>query len=345
MNIPNNPLVSIVILNYNAGDLLLNCISSIIKSNYKNFEIILVDNLSHDNSHKKCVEYFPEIKLVENKKNLGYCEGNNVGIRICKGELIVILNPDTIVVENWLSELISAYKKYGDGFYQPKFLSMENHSILLSTGQMIQIFGFGFSRSKGDIDIKQHEKIEKIDYASGTCLLTSMNTMKKIGMFQSFLFAFHDDLELCWRGRIQGISSYYVPKSIVYHPREGYSFKWNSLKFKLMERNRKFCLLTLYDRKTLLKMIPALFLVDMAVSIFYLSKGIIFMKISADFEILKNIKLINKIYEQNKLKKIIPDKVLIQQFKSDISVPKWVVDSRVNNIFSKFLTILGKFVL
>ena len=74
------PLVSIIVLNYNAGKLLHSCINSIKKSNYKNFEIIVVDNISSDNSQNECKKRFPEIKLIQNNKNFGYCEGNNIGI-------------------------------------------------------------------------------------------------------------------------------------------------------------------------------------------------------------------------------------------------------------------------
>jgi len=100
----SQPLVSIIILNYNAGQLLLDCVNSIKKSNYSNFEIIIVDNLSNDQSHKKCKSKFPEVKLIENKENLGYCEGNNVGIRHATGKFIVIMNPDTEVSPSWLHE-------------------------------------------------------------------------------------------------------------------------------------------------------------------------------------------------------------------------------------------------
>ena len=74
------PKISIVILNYNAGSLLLDCIESIKNTDYGNYEIIVVDNASKDNSHKECKKKFPEIELIENDKNLGYCEGNNVGL-------------------------------------------------------------------------------------------------------------------------------------------------------------------------------------------------------------------------------------------------------------------------
>ena len=344
--IPNksnlSDLVSIVILNYNAGDLLLDCISSIFKSNYKNFEIILVDNVSKDQSHKKCKEKFPNITLIENSENLGYCEGNNVGLQKVNGNFVVILNPDTLVDPYWLDELLKAYKKNGDGLYQPKFLATTDHSMLLSTGQMIQIFGFGYSRSKGDTDNQCFEKLEQIDYASGTCLFTSTLLLKKIGFFDSFLFAFHDDLELSWRAAIMKISSFYVPKSIVYHPREGYSFKWNPIKFKLMERNRKYCLLTLYDRSTVIKMLPALLIIDIAVFLFYITRGIGKMKILADWEILKNSKTINRKYAQNQKIKQVPDSELIKQFKNELLVPTWIINEKKNNFFNGFLTLITK---
>ena len=93
----SEPLVSIVILNYNAGKLLLECVESIYQSQNNNFEVILVDNASTDKTYRECIEKFPDIKLIENEKNLGYCEGNNIGIRSSKGEFVVVLNPDTVV--------------------------------------------------------------------------------------------------------------------------------------------------------------------------------------------------------------------------------------------------------
>jgi len=338
----SNSLVSIIVLNYNAGDLLLDCISSIFKSHHKNFEIIVVDNLSNDNSHKKCKEKFPNIILIENSENLGYSEGNNVGLRTAKGEFVVILNPDTIVHPSWLSELLLAYKKNGDGIYQPKFLVSTDHSMLLSTGNMIQIFGFGYSRSKGDLDKGQYEKFEQVDFAAGTCIFTSKKIIEKIGLFESFLFAYHDDFELCWRGALMGINSFYVPSAIVYHPMEGYSFKWSPLKFKLLERNRKYCLLTLYSRSTFFKMIPGLLLVDIAVLFFYLSRGLGKMKFSADIEILKNMKKINEKYKQNQKIRKVSDKKLINQFKNEVMVPQWVINDKTNEFFNRFLVTISK---
>jgi len=338
----DNPLISIIILNYNAGRLLSDCVESILQTNYDNYEIIIVDNLSKDNSHKECKAKFDVIHLIENKENLGYCEGNNVGMRAAKGKFVVILNPDTIVDREWLNELIYAYNMHGDGLYQPKFLATTDHQMLLSTGQMIQLFGFGFSRAKGIIDEKQYENFETIGYASGTCLFTSLEIIKKLGMFDSFLFAYHDDLDLCWRAAMVGMKSYYVPTSIVYHPIEGYVFKWSAFKFYLMERNRIYCILTHYSRSTIIRMIPSLVILDVCVSAFYLRKGLFLEKIKANLNILKNLIFINKRYHEIQKDRMIDDKTIITNFTDMIDIPEWIVGRDDNSVFNKYLNVMSK---
>jgi len=329
------PLVSIIILNYNAGNLLLECVDSIFKSNYKNLEVIVVDNISKDNSHKKCKEKFQNITLIENEQNLGYCGGNNIGIKHANGKFLVILNPDVIVETDWLNGLLDAFSKYGEGLYQPKILATTNHNVIISAGNMIQLFGFGFSRGKGEKDVGQYEKDEKVGYASGTCLFSSSDVFKKIGNFDSFLFAYHDDLDLCWKGRLKGIKSFYVHKSIVYHPLEGYSFKWNSFKYFLMERNRNYCLIKNFSGRTIFKILPSLILVDVAITLFYLKKGFISAKIKANLDILKNSKTILKNHSMIQKSRILNDSELIKEFTNKIEIPQWVVEEKNNVLLNK----------
>ena len=337
----SNPLVSIIILNYNAGNLLLNCVDSVFKSTYPNFEVIVVDNLSTDYSHIRCKEKFEKIQLIENKENLGYCDGNNVGVRNAKGDFITILNPDTIVKPNWLEPLLNAYNSFGEGLYQPKILSLDNTQILQSTGNMLHIFGFGFARDKGKNDSHMKKDVEKIGYASGTCLFTSREVFDKIGLLDSFLFLYHDDLDLGWRAAQMGISSLYVPDSIIYHA-ESYTLKWSAKKFYWLERNRKYCILTHYSKKTYAKILPSLILVDFFVWFFYLSRGFIGSKIKADLEILRNKKSIEKKYQELESKKIVPDEELIKQFPDEIFVPVDVTEGYLNRRFNSVLSRLSK---
>ena len=336
-----NPLVSIIILNYNAGNLLLNCVDSVFKSTYPNFEVLVVDNISTDNSHVVCKKKFEKIHLIENKENLGYCEGNNVGIRNANGEFVVILNPDTIVEPNWLNHLMSAYNEFGEGLYQPKFFSLNEKHVLQSTGNMLHIFGFGFAKDKGKIDDEKMESIEKINYASGTCLFTSKIVLDKIGLLDPFLFLYHDDLDLGWRAAHIGINSFYVPKSIIYHA-ESYSIKWSSKKFYWLERNRKYCLLTHYSKETYAKMRLSLFLVDLCVWLFYLSKGFLGAKIKAELDIFRNRKTIKIRHNQLEKMKIVSDKDLIEKFPDEIFVPKNVSEPVFNQLFNKILSALSK---
>ena len=336
-----NPLVSIIILNYNAGNLLLNCVDSVFKSTYPNFEVLVVDNISTDNSHAVCKKKFGKIHLIENKENLGYCEGNNVGIRNANGEFVVILNPDTTVEPNWLNHLMSAYNEFGEGLYQPKFFSLNEKHVLQSTGNMLHIFGFGFAKDKGKIDDEKMESVEKINYASGTCLFTSKIVLDKIGLLDPFLFLYHDDLDLGWRAAHIGINSFYVPKSIIYHA-ESYSIKWSSKKFYWLERNRKYCLLTHYSKETYAKMRLSLFLVDLCVWLFYLSKGFLGAKIKAELDIFRNRKTIKIRHNQLEKMKIVSDKDLIEKFPDEIFVPKNVSEPVFNQLFNKILSALSK---
>ena len=336
-----NPLVSVIVLNYNAGELLLNCIESIKKSAYKNLEIIVVDNISTDKSQEICKEKYPNIKLIQNDENFGYCEGNNIGIRKAKGVFIMILNPDTIVEPNCIRELIFAHEKLGEGLYQPKILSLNEKQVLQSTGNMIHVFGFGFAKDKGRKDEEVGEEIKKIGYASGTCLFTSKSVLEKVGLLDSFLFLYHDDLDLGWRASQIGINSYYVPKSKIYHV-ESYSLKWSAKKFYWLERNRKYCLLTHYSKDTYAKIHYSLCLIDFFVWFFYISKGFLGAKIKAELDIRKNREFIETKYQELEKKKIIPDEKLIQEFPDEIFVPTNVSDGFMNKSFNSILSKLSK---
>ncbi|NDF48398.1 MAG: glycosyltransferase family 2 protein, partial [Nitrosopumilaceae archaeon] len=332
-----NPLVSIIVLNYNAGELLYNCIESIFKTSYDNIEVIVVDNASADQSHIECKKKFDGIKLIENKQNLGYCEGNNVGIREAKGQFIVILNPDTIMESNCITELVSAYEKCGDGLYQPKIVSLYEKNILQSTGNMLHLFGFGFARDKGVLDSSQRNEITQIGYASGTCLFTSQKVLEKVGLLDSFLFLYHDDLDLGWRAAHLGIKSYYVPFATIHHA-ESYSLKWSSKKFFWLERNRKYCILTHYSKDTYKKMRPYLQRVELMVWLFYLSKGFLGAKIRAELDIRKNKKYIFQRYQELESRKIVPDTEMIKMFPDEIFVPKNVSGSFGSRTFNSILS-------
>ena len=335
-------LTSIVVLNYNAGNLLLDCIESIYRTKTHKFEIIVVDNVSTDGSHLKCKEKFPQICLIENQENLGYCEGNNVGIRNANGEFIVILNPDTKVEPDWLIELFNAYEIFGDGLYQPKILAFENN-LFESGGNMLHVFGFGYSKGRGVSDNGQYDESCEIGYASGACLFTKTEVIKKIGFFDSFIFLYHDDLDFGWRAAQLGIKSFYAPKARIFHA-GSYNYKWGEKKFFWLERNRHYCLLTHYSKKTFYKMLPSIILVELMIIIFYISKGFFKMKINAYADIIKNRSHIQKKYQEIESKKLVSDSELIKKMPNDMFIPEQFSNSPAAKIFNKIISNLSKIV-
>ena len=335
-----NGLVSIIIVNYNSGKLLQDCIKSVLDSDYKNYEIIVVDNCSTDNSHTECKKKFNQIKLIENSKNLGYCEGNNVGIRNANGEYLVILNPDTIVETDFILKFLRAISEFGDGLFQGKNVAMDNDDVLRSTGNWINIFGFGYARDKGVSRDKNFDEIEEINYASGTCLFTKTDIIKNIGFFDPFIFLYHDDLDLGWRAACLNIKSFFVPDVKIRHV-SSYNLQWSSKKFFWLERNRKYCLLTHYSESTRKKINREIFLVDMLVFFSYLLKGMIKSKIQADIEIFRNKKIIHRKYEELEKRKVVSDLDLLKNFSNTIFIPDDVSKDISGKIFNRILNYLS----
>lgn len=335
-----DPLISIVILNYNAGELLFNCVNSITKLDYSNYEIILVDNNSTDQSHIECKKKFDQVRLIENKENSGYCEGNNIGIRNAKGEYILVLNPDTKIESNLLNEFLKAYEKFGEGLYQPKILAFEGN-LIESAGNMIQLFGFGYSKGRGIKDNGEYEKPQEIGFASGACLFTKMDVIKKIGLLDPFIFLYLDDLDLGWRAKHIGIKSFYVPSTTIYHVRS-YYYKWNKMKFFWLERNRHYCLLTHISKKTFCKMIPSLIIIEIMMIIFYGVKGFGKMKLKAYADILKNMNHINEKYNELNQKRIVSDKEILKNYSNEIFIPNDISSDFNNKIFNKIIAFLSQ---
>ena len=99
-------LVSVVVLNWNGKCFLQQCLASVTKTHYPNLEVVVVDNGSEDGSQSFVKRFYPNVTLIENKKNLGSAEGNNKGILEANGKYVVLLNNDTVVNEKWISELL-----------------------------------------------------------------------------------------------------------------------------------------------------------------------------------------------------------------------------------------------
>ena len=342
MNSDKN-LVSIIILNYNGNEFLENCIESIFKETKQKFELIIVDNNSPDKSGEKFSKKYESCKFILNKDNVGVSEGLNIGIRNANGHYIILLNNDLIVAPNWLDYLFEAYKKNGNGLYQPKFLKMKNKKIIDSAGNLINIFGFGYSREKGKVDELQYDSIEEIGFAAGTCLFCPKEIFDKVGLFDKKFFAYNEDLDLGWRARLLNYKSYYVPKSIVYHHGSA-QWKWSGEKFYLLERNRWIVLLSNYNTKTIIKLLPSLIIIELVLLVFFTKKKMLIKKLKSYGGIIKLFNHIQKRKKDIQKIRIVNEKEILDLFSCTIETPLEVSETEGIDKFNKLLKMLCNFI-
>jgi len=339
------PLVSIIILNFNGGKHIEECIESIYNTKEISLEVILIDNNSSDNSQNICKEKFPEIILIQNDKNIGMA-ARNIGVEKAQGQYIVFLDFDTVVTSNWLGSLLKSFETHGDGLYQAKVLRKLEKNKIGSTGNMINIFGLAYARGKGETDNGQYNQFLKVGYPPGCCVFTSKDVIKKIGKVEEMFFAYHDDVDYGWRAAMLGIPSYYEPNSVIYHLSSP-TLQWGKKKFFLLERNRWICLLSLYSKKTLFKIFPILIITEIGIFFYFIRKGMGITKIHTFFSLLKLLPQINKRAQEINKKRIVPDQIIIQNFVDDLVFPTYIDKQSApveNNVIRKLSKLTKKII-
>lgn len=236
--------LSIIILSYNTKDLTLSCVKSI-ASQYnkelieKKIEIIVVDNNSSDDSVSMLLELkkkLSSLNVVQNKKNVGFAKGCNIGASSAKGEYVLFLNSDTQVLDKGFISMVDFMKKNpkvgilggklhsADGSIQPsagKFYNLFNLFIML-----LGLERLGLLRSSPT-------KIEKVDWVSGACMMVKSDVFKKIAGFDEKLFMYMEDMEICFRARKLGLLTFFYPNVQIMHKSLGSS-------------NRTFAIINIY---------------------------------------------------------------------------------------------------
>lgn len=224
-----NPLVSIIIVNWNGKHWLEKCLPSLYKQNYKNFEIVLVDNASTDGSIEFIKKYYPKVrKIVKNKENLGFAEANNRGYRVATGDYILFLNNDTEVTKEFLSILVKGLEKNKKiASLQSRMLLMDEPEKLDSVGAFLTRTGFLYHYGIAKRWQKKYNKKIPFYSAKGACMIFKKEVLDETlvdgEVLDSNYFAYFEETDLCHRVWMAGYEIYFEPKSIIYHKMGGTS--------------------------------------------------------------------------------------------------------------------------
>jgi GT2 family glycosyltransferase len=213
------PRVAVVIVNAKGTKDLVQCLDSVKKTNYPNFQIIVVDCLSKD--IEKLRKIFEHIKFIHYDDDIGASESHNVGVLNSDSncEYIAFLDNDTIVNPDWITEAVEVLKKDPTvGAVQCKLLLMRNPSVFDGAGDMVNYYGETvYARGSGQKDIGQFDKVENIFSARGAGVVVQKNLYEKIGGFDQSFFIYLDDVDFGWRVWLAGYRVVFAPSSIVYH--------------------------------------------------------------------------------------------------------------------------------
>lgn len=213
-----NPKISIIIVNWNGKNYLFDCLNSVYKSNFLDYEIIIIDNGSKDESQKMLQKKFLEIKLILNKKNLGFAKANNQGIKIAQGEFIFLLNNDTVIHPDLLrilSDKLSSNEKIG--IVGPKIYYTNSQRIWFAGGCIDWAKGKTYHLNRDLTDSESEDSEKEVDFITGCALMIKREVIDKIGFLDQNFFAYYEDADWCQKAIRAGYRVVYLPFGGVWH--------------------------------------------------------------------------------------------------------------------------------
>lgn len=237
--------LSVIIVNYNVEHFLEQCLNSV-KAASKNLavETYVVDNNSIDGSVKMVTDKFPEVTVIANKENTGFSKANNQAMRICNGEYVLLLNPDTVVEEDTFNkcvEFMDSHPKAGglgvkmiDG--KGKFLPESKRGLPTPSVAFFKIFGLSalFPKSKKfgkyHLGYLSKEETNKVEILSGAFMMMRKEALDKVGLLDEDFFMYGEDIDLSYRIILGGYDNYYFPKTSIIHYK-GESTKKSSVNY------------------------------------------------------------------------------------------------------------------
>jgi len=220
--------LSVIIINYNTGHLLQECLKSIHMNIKTDYHVFIVDNNSSDNSWQ-VVKNFLNCSLIRNKKNVGFCKANNQILKIIKSDFILFLNPDTVLTKDAIDKMMEYLRAnieigiigpkvlYPNGKLQYTMFSFPTIWTIFSSALFLdKLFPKSKIFNKKDLGYLDHSKIRLVDAVSGCCLLLKKEVYNEIGRLDEKFF-YMDDIDFCYRAKNKGWKIIYFPKSIIYH--------------------------------------------------------------------------------------------------------------------------------
>lgn len=234
--------LSIVVVNYNQCDLLKLALNSLVKAgNNIDFEVVIVDNASVDNSVEMLNAEYPNFRVISNNVNEGVAKAANKGIQIARGEYILVVNPDVISGKETLEKVIGYMDEHQEvsGLAvrmlgpQGSFLPESNRGLTAPWAAFFKLTGLAKHFPKSRLTNRNHKEwvqefqTSEIDILNGAFMLVRRNVFQEIGLFDERFFKYGYDIDFSYRMRLAGFRNFYFPKTYIINFKSQYTFKFS----------------------------------------------------------------------------------------------------------------------
>lgn len=210
--------VTVIIPNWNGMRFIGHCLDSLVLSDFLDYDVIVVDNGSHDGSIDLIAREYPSIRCIEMGYNAGFAKACNAGIMATHSEFVCLLNNDVEVASTWLGALVKGLERHEScGMATSKMLFYDARDVINNAGDMFSIACKGGARGFGQKDVGQYDTEEYVFGACGGAALYRRAMLDVIGLFDEDFFAFSEDVDLNVRAQLWGYRCVYVPTAVVYH--------------------------------------------------------------------------------------------------------------------------------
>jgi GT2 family glycosyltransferase len=209
---------SIIIPHLNGRHHLHDCLTALRRQTCPAFEVLLIDNGSTDGSQAYLRDHFPEVKLIELGQNRGFTGACNAGWAAATGEIIILLNNDTEVEQNWLCEVLATFAQHPQvGMVASKMLLFDRRDTFHTAGDFYRVDGVPGNRGVWQRDVGQFDRVEPVFSACGGSAAYRRAMLDEIGFLDDDFFFSCEDVDLGWRAQLAGWQVLYVPTAVVYH--------------------------------------------------------------------------------------------------------------------------------
>lgn len=279
--VAKTPGVAIVILNYNGKSYLEKFLPNVLEHTTGNFEVIVADNGSTDDSLAFMAEAYPELQCIDLGTNYGFAEGYNQALKAIDAPYFLLLNSDVEVTPGWLEPLVELMERDSSvGAVQPKILAYHDKAKFEyagAAGGWLDNLGYPFCRGRifsvTETDKGQYDDLQEVFWATGAAFLVRSNLFRQLGGFDGDYFAHSEEIDLCWRIKRAGYKVMARPRSVVYHVGGG-TLSYNTPRKAFLNfRNSLFTLVKNETNGRLVWILPARLILDGVAGVLFLSQG------------------------------------------------------------------------